>query len=148
LIAVAPLSIGAAVIHYAVVAQHLDEWWLTGLFFISLGLFQLTWGILVLKRPSQLLWAGAVANALAVAVWIISRTRGVPLGPEAGHAEPVGLPDALATAFEVGIVATVAALLLSGRGARRLSRLRANLVGWGLAAAVMVLTALALVSLA
>jgi len=150
-IVVALLSIGAAVIHFAVIAQHFDEWWLTGLFFASISFFQLAWGVLVLIRPSALVYVtGALANALIVVTWIVSRTSGVPVGPGAGEAEAVGFPDALATAFEVVLVAVLVALLLGGRAARQpISRYRSRAVaGWGAAAVVGSLTALALAILA
>jgi hypothetical protein len=83
-IVAALLSIGAAIVHFAVIAQHFDEWWLTGMFFLTIAVFQLGWGLLVLLRPSALVFlAGAVVNALIVVTWIVSpddrragRTRG------------------------------------------------------------------------
>ena len=90
---VAVLSTGAAVVHFAVIAQHLDEWWLTGVFFIAVAFFQLVWALLVVLRPSVLVYAsGAVVNGLVVVTWIVSRTNGIPVGPEAGEVEPVGSP--------------------------------------------------------
>jgi hypothetical protein len=146
---VALLSIGAAVIHFAVVAEHFDEWWLTGLFFLGLGVFQLAWAVLVLAAPSRLLYlVGAVANALVVVLWIVSRTSGVPVGPGAGEAEPVALPDTLATAFEIVLVA-VLVLLLVARTSPGVSRLVGRpAAGWVAALVGAALTALALVNVA
>jgi hypothetical protein len=141
----AMLSTGAAVVHFAVIAQHLDEWWLTGVFFIVVALFQLVWALLVVLRPSVLVYAsGAVVNALVVATWIGSRTTGVPVGPEAGEAEPVGFPDMLATAFEVLVALAVARVY---RPRDRLPALRSGF-GWSLGVTVAALTALALAILA
>jgi hypothetical protein len=148
---VALLSIGAAVVHFAVIAQHLDEWWLTGLFFVSIALFQLAWGLLVLIRPSARVYVvGALANALIVVTWIVSRTTGVPIGPEAGEAEAVGFPDALSTAFEIVLVALLAALVVGRRRAQEPThrQFARAVAGWGAAAVVGSLTALALVILA
>jgi hypothetical protein len=142
----AVLSTGAAVVHFAVVAQHWEEWWLAGTFFSVVALFQLAWAMLVLLRPSLLVYlSGAAVNALVVVTWIVSRTSGVPVGPEAGDPEPVGFPDALATAYELLLVALVVALLSRPQG--RLPGRRAG-AGWlsGLIAAA--LTALALAILA
>ena len=140
------LSMGAAVVHFAVIAQHLDEWWLTGLFFIAVAVFQLLWALLVVLRPSALVYAaGAVVNALVVVTWIVSRTTGVPVGPEAGEAEPVGFPDVLATAFEILIVVLALALLSQPR--ERLPGLRSG-VAWPLGVTAAALTALALAVLA
>jgi hypothetical protein len=140
------LSTGAAVVHFAVVAEHLDEWWLTGLFFIVVALFQLVWALLVLLRPSSLVYlSGAVINALVVVTWIVSRTSGVPVGPEAGEPESIGFPDVLATAYEVLLVALVVALVL--RPQRRLQGWPAA-AGWLSGVIAATLTALALAVLA
>jgi len=150
-IVVALLSIGAAVIHFAVIAQHFDEWWLTGLFFLSIAPFQLAWGLLVLIRPSGLVYVvGALANALIVVTWIVSRTSGVPVGPQAGEAEAVGFPDALSTAFEIVLVAVLVAFLVGSRAARQpmSGHLVRAVASWGSAAVVASLTALALAVLA
>jgi hypothetical protein len=146
---VALLSIGAAVIHFAVVAEHFDEWWLTGTFFLALGVFQLVWALLVLQAPSPLLYlAGAAANALVVVLWIVSRTSGVPVGPEAGEAEAVALPDSLATAFEVVLIAILFLLLSRRTTLQTTARLGRPAASWAAAAIVAALTALALVSVA
>jgi hypothetical protein len=140
----AVLSIGAAVIHFAVIAQHMDEWWLTGMFFVVVALFQLAWAIAVLARPSPPLYlAGAVVNALVVITWIVSRTVGVPVGPEAGEAESIGLPDPLATSFEALLIAAAAVALRAGAAARLRPLGRATAT-WATAVAVVALTALTL----
>jgi hypothetical protein len=108
------LSAGAGIIHLAVLGPHLRESWLLGAFFAVVGLAQLAWPLLVMTRPSRGLWlAGVVGNALVVVVWILSRTVGLPLGAEAGHAEPVGFADALSTAYEALLVAGAVALTRS-----------------------------------
>lgn len=142
------MSIGAATVHFAVIAQHFDEWWLTGMFFLTIAVFQLGWGLLVLLRPSALVYlAGAAVNALIVLTWIVSRTTGVPVGPEAGEAEAVGFPDTLSTAFEVALVVILVALLARG-SARQPARHLTRAAGLASAAVVASLTALALVILA
>jgi hypothetical protein len=137
----AALSIGAAAIHFAVIAQHLDEWWLAGAFFIGVGLFQLAWAAAALLRPSQPLYVvGAVVNCLVILTWIVSRTAGVPIGPEAGEAEPVGLPDVVSTVYEALLVGLICAVGLRP----------ARLVGgvWLPSGIVAAVTALALAALA
>jgi hypothetical protein len=148
-VVVALLSIGAAIVHFAVIAQHFDEWWLTGMFFLSIALFQLGWGLLVLIQPSALVYVtGAIANALIIVTWIVSRTTGVPVGPEAGEAEAVSLPDAMATAFEVGLIVVLVALLAERSARRPARRFPPMAAGLGSAAVVASLTGLALVILA
>jgi hypothetical protein len=144
-VGLALLSIGAAVIHFAVIAQHMNEWWLTGTFFVVVALFQLAWAVAVLARPSRPLYLlGAVVNALVVITWIVSRTVGVPVGPEAGEAESIGLPDVLATSYEVLLVAAAAPLALLASAAARLRPLDRASARWATAVAVVALTALTL----
>jgi hypothetical protein len=111
--AVALASGGAATIHFAVIAQHLEEYWLFGAFFIGVAIAQLAWAMVVLIRPSRAVYlAGCVGNAVVAATWVVSRTTGLPLGPESGEPESVGIADAVATAFEVVIAAGALLLLL------------------------------------
>ena len=142
----AALSIGAAIIHFAVIAQHWDEWWLAAIFFIAVALFQLAWATLVLLRPSVPVYlSGAAINALVVVTWIVSRTSGIPVGPEAGEPEPVGFPDVLATAYELLLVVLVLALVSRSRG--RLPGWRAG-ASWLSGMIVAALNAVALAILA
>jgi hypothetical protein len=106
------LSLGAAAVHAVVIESHFAEYWLFGVFFALLALLQGGWAVAVVFRPSRrlLIW-GAVGNGIVVAVWLVTRTLGLPLGPEAGSTEAVGFVDTAATVFEVLLVAGVAALV-------------------------------------
>jgi hypothetical protein len=112
MIAAAMLSFGAGVIHAFVVQQHLRETTLFGLFFLVLALLQVAWAVAVRIAPSRgLLVAGAAGSVLIALVWLVSRTIGLPVGPERWAAEPVGLADSISTAFELGVAGlTVVAL--------------------------------------
>lgn len=108
-IVAATLSFGAGAIHAFVVDDHLHESIAFGVFFIAAAIFQIGWGLEVIRKPGErLLLAGALVNALIVAVWIASRTIGLPVGPEAWTPEAVGLADAVSTLFEVGVAAFAA----------------------------------------
>jgi hypothetical protein len=99
------LSAGAAGVHGGVTAEHFREAAIFGAFFAVLGGLQLAWAARILVRPSSpMLACGAVGNALVILTWALSRTVGVPLGPEPGVPETVGFVDAATTALEVGIV--------------------------------------------
>ena len=52
---------------------------------------------------------------MVILVWLISRTTGLPVGPEAGAPEPAAFVDVLSTILEVAIVAGTAMLVLRGR---------------------------------
>jgi hypothetical protein len=145
---IALASACAATIHFAVIAQHLEEYWLFGFFFIAVAIAQLAWAILVLFRPSPAVYlAGFVGNAAVAATWVVSRTTGFPLGPEPGEPEPVGTADSVATAFEVLIAAGTLLLLLRITSRRRpLARFTAATAVATLA--VIGVTAFSLLSLA
>ena len=78
-------------------------------------------------------------------MWIVSRTGGVPLGPEAGEREAIGFADVVATAFELAIVMGPALALHHGRR-RRPAPLGAPTVTWATLFAVVVLTAVSLLT--
>ena len=95
--------IGSAVVHAAVVSVQLAEWTAAGWFFIVLAAVELATAGLVLVRPSRgVLLAAAAASIVPLVVWLCSRTIGLPFGPQAGAAQPVGLADSVACALELG----------------------------------------------
>jgi hypothetical protein len=102
-VAVASLLAGA--IHGALVPQHAEEYWAFGLFFVSAAGFQVGWAVATLGAPSTRGYAiGALVNGLLVAVWIGSRTIGVPVGPDAWMPEAIRVPDVTASLAELAIV--------------------------------------------
>jgi hypothetical protein len=118
------LSAAAALVHFAVIKQHADEYWLYGAFFVVLGLVQLAWGVLIVSVSSRTLYAlGALGNAAVVAIFVVTRTVGTLVGPEASAPATVGFGDIATTVFEALIVALSVALLsgvsprISGRPA-------------------------------
>ncbi|MDQ6749463.1 MAG: hypothetical protein M3Z33_01710 [Actinomycetota bacterium] len=74
---------------------------------------QLAWGGWVYRRSTTRgsLVVAAVANIAVAVVWAVSRTTGVPLGPEVGQPEAAGLIDLIATFDEVAIAALVFAIV-------------------------------------
>jgi hypothetical protein len=121
LLAVA-LAFLAAAIHAVAGAEHFSEFWLFGVFFCALAIAQLAWGVWCFARPTPAsLVAGVALNASVIAVWLVSRTVGVPLGPGAWKPEQVGALDIAATLDECLIVGL---LYLLTRGSVRLEVLR------------------------
>jgi hypothetical protein len=141
------LSLGAGVIHFAVAGGHFDISWWHGTFFAVVAWLQLSWAAAVIVKPTRRLLAlGAIGNAAVIATWVVSRTWGVPVGPGAGARESVSFADALATGFEVGIVAVLLAVLVRPALAQRSigPRLGIASIGFsGLAVAVVSTVALA-----
>ncbi|MCX2929102.1 hypothetical protein ORI20_02365 [Mycobacterium sp. CVI_P3] len=86
----ATASVGAATIHFAVAPSHWGEWLPSGLFFVSIGIFQLIWAFVVWMRPTPwVLVTGIAVNTSSIALWVVSRTAGAPFGPFAGQVEAV-----------------------------------------------------------
>ncbi|MFL5946785.1 MAG: hypothetical protein ACJ74C_15280 [Gaiellaceae bacterium] len=110
-------SAAAATIHFAVVSPHWDEYVPFAVLFAVTGAFQFLWAAAVLVRPVRsVLLVGAVVNLGVAAAWVVSRTVGLPIGPEAWTPEPVGVADVAASVFELAIGAGAAVLLSSAGG--------------------------------
>lgn len=102
--------------------------------------FQLVWAGLILGRSDRwVLAVGSVVNLVVILVWLLSRTVVVPLGPGVGHPEPVALADAVASGFEVLLVAAALILLRS----RSLLRALPLAVPWGVGLISLILTSVA-----
>jgi hypothetical protein len=106
------LSAGAAAVHFAVVFEHFAEYTLYGVFFLVISWAQMIWPAVLNWRPSRLwLWLGIAGNAIVIAVYVASRTVGLPFGPDLHHAESVGALDVLSGVLEFALIAGCAALL-------------------------------------
>jgi hypothetical protein len=108
----AALSVGAAAIHFAVVFEHFAEYTLYGVFFLAISWAQVIWPVVLLWRPSRLwLWLGLAGNAIVIAVYVASRTVGLPFGPDLHHPEPAGALDVMSCVLQFGLIVGCAALL-------------------------------------
>ena len=106
---VAGLSVGAASIHFAVIGAHFKEYPPYGVAFVLLAWFQVGWAVAYLQGPRRRLAIAAIAvNAGALAVWLASRTAGLPIGPDDGHVEPAGPLDIAAGLMEVALIILLA----------------------------------------
>src|SRR5262249_40724426 len=66
----------------------------------------------LLWRPSRLwLWLGMAGNAAVLAVYVASRTAGLPFGPDLHHPEQVGALDVVSCVLEFALITGCAALL-------------------------------------
>ena len=114
----AVLSLGAAWVHLAYVAPHLRQWWAYGAFFLATGAGQALFAPLILRRPrAWVIAAGVAGNVAIIAMYVVSRTYGPPLGPHAHVPEAAGPIDLATTAAEVGLVGVL--LTMRGTVARR-----------------------------
>ncbi len=111
--AAAGLSFAAALIHLWAMPEHFEEWWGYGTFFVAVAAVQGAFGVALLRRPTQpLLLAGIWANAAIVVLYVVTRTRGIPIGPHDGTVEDAGILDMSATVAEIGLVVALVTLLV------------------------------------
>lgn len=108
----------SSAIHAAVCPEHFREWVVYGIFFMCASAAQAAWSVLVMLRPSRgLLITGAVGNVVVVALFLISRTVGIPFGPAAFQPEELNWLGIVATGSEV-LLAGMATYLVYGFEAR------------------------------
>jgi hypothetical protein len=119
--AAAWLSLVAGGVHAMAGPEHFAEWWGYGLFFIAAAAAQVAYGLLLLTQGIEGWggWAavrgrvyavGIVGNLAIVALWIVTRTVGIPAGPAAGEVEAVGVLDAASKVVEGALLIVLAVL--------------------------------------
>jgi hypothetical protein len=107
------LSSVAALIHLFVTPEHFGEWWGYGTFMLAAFAAQVSFagGLLVWPGWKLLLLAGGIGNLAIIGMWAVSRTVGIPLGPETGEVEGIGTLDLVCTASEATLVVVLVVLL-------------------------------------
>ena len=134
---IAACSLAAGAIHFGFASAHFSEYWAYGLFFTVIAWAQLLFALgLVAWRWRRMLWVSAAVNTAVIGVYVLSRTVGVWVGPNATVKEAVSLPDLLATGFESAIV--VGTVLLLTRPRLGTWRLRRSWLLWSATAAASV----------
>ena len=114
--AAAALTAASGAIHVAVIREHLEEFFAAGVFFAVAAAIQAAWAVAFVSWPSSSLAVlGVLGNLGLVALWTVSRTVGLPFGPEPGVAEAMGFKDVLSTVLEA---LTVIAIALAWRALR------------------------------
>jgi len=120
-VALAALSLCAAVIHAAFTPTHFSETWIYGAFFIAMAWYQLALAILLLARPKRWVYLLGLLNIVIIGMWVMSRTVGTPFGPTPWTKEAVGFPDVLASVLE-GVIVLGCLVLLVSKSGRRVGR--------------------------
>lgn len=137
------MLVAAALVHLAVTPSHFAQWWAFGAFFALAALVQVAQAVQLLRRPSSRLIAWiCAANAAIVVVWVLSRTSGLPVGPESGRPEAVGWLDVLTT-YDEAVLIAILAIELGWLGLRRAGRLTVACQGIGTLMAVLLTLAFA-----
>ena len=117
------LSAAAAFIHAKALIDHAPHYWLFGVFFGVLAYAQVSWAWLVYRRPDERRWLmpAAVGSLAVIALWIVTRSVGLPFGPWAGRPEPLAITDITASLDELVLAGLIVAILRpNGRVAARL----------------------------
>lgn len=132
------LSVTAGLFHVMVMPEHFQEWWGYGLFFFVCAIAQTIYGVALLTRAwginatgvfayvsenstRAFYLAGIAGNLALVILYGITRTTGIPLGPNAGEIEPFSSISVVSKVLELALVACLMLLLaqLRHRAAER-----------------------------
>ena len=111
----AGLSFAAAALHVMAGPAHLEEWWAYGLFFFGAAAAQGAYGLVLATRGIEgwggwamvrrrVYVAGIVLTLAIIALWAVSRTVGVPVGPAADGPEGIGVLDASSKLVEAALL--------------------------------------------
>ena len=133
----AGLSAAVGIVHLMVSPQYFSEWWGYGFFFIYAGLAQIAYALAIFVQPwlhdppdaarngphsvmPAVYMGGAVGNLAIIALYIVTRTVGIPfLGPDAGAVEPITPVSLIVTGAElilVGVLLNLARRARTGAG--------------------------------
>jgi hypothetical protein len=122
-------SVGAGLIHFAVMPAHWLQWWAAGFFFAVVAVFQLMWSYLAWSRPRMLLLvAGIAANAGVAVLWVASSTTGLPFGPHAGAPETADAAGICSLLLECYVIMGAAWAWMQDYEPESVSRVRSALV--------------------
>jgi hypothetical protein len=92
---------GAQAIHVRAMIDHARLWPAAGVFFFVIAVLEGVAAAWLLLSPGRDAARFAVVLSFAtIAVWGLSRTVGLPIGPHPWIAEPWSTPDVIATGFE------------------------------------------------
>jgi len=113
---------GAEAIHTSVMDEHINEWLPIGLFFLAISLVEGLLAVALITVPTPKVSKLAIGVSLGtVALWLLTRTVGIPIGPMAWNAEPFGRADTLSSALElvtaVVLLGPVTALVITRKRA-------------------------------
>lgn len=108
----AALSLVAALAHLWVAPGHFEVWWGYGTFFLAAACAQGLLAVALMRWPGRAIpLAGVLGNLAVVALYVVTRTSGVPFGPHATRAEEAGVLDMATTAVELATVVFLLSLL-------------------------------------
>ncbi|HEX3433003.1 MAG TPA: hypothetical protein VHT25_02975 [Solirubrobacteraceae bacterium] len=116
LVLAAALVFVGGLIHVGAAVDHFAEFPLYTLVFCSLAAAQFAWAALLLRKPSRrVMLLGCGFELAIVALWVVSRTAGVPIAPTAWVPEEIGSADLVETIGECVAVIAVLSVVFSAR---------------------------------
>ncbi|HZB71777.1 MAG TPA: hypothetical protein VE395_06555, partial [Acidimicrobiales bacterium] len=119
-VVLAALLAGAAGTHFAMAPAHAGEWLAEGLAFAATGWAQVVLALAIVVRPTRrVLGLGILVNLLVLVAYLVSRTTGLPVGPEAGESVGFAFIDVLTAGLELAFVTGAAVALARPVGATR-----------------------------
>ncbi|MHB8620740.1 MAG: multicopper oxidase family protein, partial [Chloroflexota bacterium] len=105
------LSLAAGLIHLVAAPGHFNEWWGYGYFFLIAGIGQVIYGQLLFReprRPRAFYLAGLAGTLAFIALYVVTRTAGIPpVGPAGGEREAVGALDIASELVEIALAAVL-----------------------------------------
>jgi hypothetical protein len=133
-ISAALTTAGAGMLHLDAAGDHTDHPHVAA-FFVVVAVVQLLWASAAARREcdQRTFAAGLLFNAGVLAIWVVSRTVGLPdLIPDVGGVEPIGMKDAAASGLAfaalaaggiaLSMPAAAAAALIAPRSSERILR--------------------------
>jgi hypothetical protein len=115
----------AGALHLAQVGPHMEEDPRFGAFFLVLGLIELAGGLYLIspQGPERarlvVAWFGVVGSLATICIWAVSRTMGLPFGPDPGTPEAVGLADVASDLLELFTAVALGIWIYRARLGRR-----------------------------
>jgi predicted branched-subunit amino acid permease len=98
------LAWASALVHVVAAFDHLGESRLFAALFVLSAVLQFAAGWAMYRRPSRRVLAFTVVLSVGIAaVWLMSRTVGLPIGPEHWTPEEIGPLDVISTADELAL---------------------------------------------
>jgi len=138
------MMIAAAVIHFAIAAKYVEQYWLFGISTLVIGWLQGLWAIAVIARQSRTaLRVGAVFNAAVLVLSLVTLTTGDAIGAAPKDAGLSGFGNVLCAVLEAVAVAGCGWLLTAG-GSQQVRRQRLMFLPAATAAVTAVLLGTAL----
>jgi hypothetical protein len=107
------LSLTASAVHFGYAPHHLSDDWAHGWFFMVIAAYQCLFAVLIVARPRRWVWASAiVVNTGIIVTWLVSRTVGLPFGPEELRSESFSAPDIVSSVI-AGVIIVLSIVALS-----------------------------------